>query len=71
MTFCLEDTKLEVDDKLVCEYSDMVAEPVGSEQLAKSLAWLAVMATKTNSIIEAISLYGKSFVSQKIEESMK
>ena len=71
MTFYLENTELEIDDKLVREYSDMVAEPVGSEQLSKSLTWLAKMATKVSIVTEAVSLYVKSYVSQKIEESMR
>lgn len=71
MTFYLENTELKIDDNLVREYSDMVAEPVGSEQLSKSLTWLAKMATKAATVAEAVSLYGKNYVSQKIEEAMR
>lgn len=60
-----------MDYSLLQQYSEMVAEEINSEQFTKSLLWLIKIKTSTNSLNEAVSLFGEKQVSQKIEEAIR
>ena len=64
-------TELNLDNKMLERYSELICAPVGSKHFDESIGWLAEMMLKTESFEKAVSLYGEKVVSKKIMNAIE
>jgi len=67
----LNGIKLELDEELLKEYSELTIAKPYTELFNKRLSILAKIALRTENLEEAVYLYGISIVSNKIEKEIK